>query len=274
MNETALQTNRGIVRADEGYRNFTLARFEPDPALAHLVEHYWLVRWDLSGKPEFRQHILSYPSAQWVFENDWTGTKAWLYGVPEPSYTRLLRDRGESLGVKFRPGGFYPYWRQELSKLTGQRIGTPEAFGAEAASLEEGFWELPDDESRARRIEGFLLKQLPERDEQAELADRIVQSVIHDREIVRVEEVAERFGLSVRSLQRLFSRCVGVSPKWVLKRFRLQEAAERLEQGGAVNWSELSLALGYYDQSHFIKDFKALLGQSPEEYAKKAQNGR
>ncbi|MBB6632998.1 helix-turn-helix domain-containing protein [Cohnella thailandensis] len=271
MREAKLRTTRGIVQADEGFRNFTLARYEPDPALASLVEHYWLVRWDLRDKPDFHQNILSYPSVQWVFENDWTGTNSWVYGVPHPSYTRHLKGFGESVGVKFRPGGFYPYWRQELAKLTGNRMDCAEALGAEAAALEEGFWELPDDETRARRIERFLLDRLPEKDEQAELANRIVQSVIDDRNALRVEDVADRYGLSVRSLQRLFSRYVGVSPKWVLKRFRLQEAAERLEKGGAMNWAELSQSLGYYDQAHFIKDFKALLGMSPEEYAKKAE---
>lgn len=61
-------------------------------------------------------------------------------------------------------------------------------------------------------------------------------------------------------------RTLGVTPKWVIKRFRLQEAAERIEQGAATSWTELAMQLGYFDQAHFIKDFKSVLGQTPAAY--------
>ena len=76
-----------------------------------------------------------------------------------------------------------------------------------------------------------------------------------------------RFGLSARSLQRLFRRYVGVGPKWVLQRYRLHEAAERIADGEGGDWAAFALELGYFDQAHFIKDFKALVGCSPAEYA-------
>ncbi|WP_339329315.1 helix-turn-helix domain-containing protein [Cohnella caldifontis] len=76
----------------------------------------------------------------------------------------------------------------------------------------------------------------------------------------------------------MFSRYVGVSPKWVIRRFRLQEAAELIDKDGASDWAALSAKLGYYDQAHFIKDFKAVTGRSPEAYAREAgqlrANGR
>src|SRR5690606_22157944 len=89
---------------------------------------------------------------------------------------------------------------------------------------------------------------------------------MEDRAIIKVEQLGERAGTSVRQLQRLFRRYVGVSPKWVIKRFRLQEAAELIEQDPATTWTEIAMGLGYFDQAHFIKDFKAVLGQTPAEY--------
>jgi transcriptional regulator GlxA family with amidase domain len=83
-----------------------------------------------------------------------------------------------------------------------------------------------------------------------------------------VEQLAERLGLSRRTLERVFRRCVGVSPKWVLTRQRLQEAAERLAKGEALDCGRLALELGYFDQAHFIKDFRAFVGRSPVEYAR------
>jgi AraC-like DNA-binding protein len=60
---------------------------------------------------------------------------------------------------------------------------------------------------------------------------------------------------------------VGVPPKWVVRRFRVQEACERVKTGEAPNWSQLASELGYFDQSHFIRDFKDQVGRTPAEYA-------
>lgn len=59
-----------------------------------------------------------------------------------------------------------------------------------------------------------------------------------------------------------------MTPKWVIKRFRLQEAAQRIEQDPSTPWTELAIQLGYFDQAHLIKDFKAVLGQTPSAYKK------
>lgn len=103
-------------------------------------------------------------------------------------------------------------------------------------------------------------------DERSDLAARIVQEVMEDRTIIKVEQLSQRTGMSVRQLQRLFHKYVGVTPKWVIKRFRLQEAAERIEKDASKPWAELAIELGYFDQAHFIKDFKAVLGKSPAAY--------
>lgn len=70
--------------------------------------------------------------------------------------------------------------------------------------------------------------------------------------------------------ERIFSQYVGVSPKWVIKRYRLHEAAEQLADDEAIDWPTLALDLGYFDQAHFIKDSKAIVGSAPAEYAKKS----
>jgi AraC-like DNA-binding protein len=81
-----------------------------------------------------------------------------------------------------------------------------------------------------------------------------------------VAEIAERHAVSTRTLQRLFRRHVGVGPKWVLRRYRLQEAAEQLAAGERSDWTRLALDLGYFDHAHFIRDFRAVVGRSPAEY--------
>jgi len=72
----------------------------------------------------------------------------------------------------------------------------------------------------------------------------------------------------VRALQRLFSDYVGASPKWVINRYRLHEAIARVQAGHPVAWAALAQDLGYFDQAHFIADFRRLVGVTPAEYAR------
>lgn len=268
MKSTDHSSTRGILQSEAGMRNFSLMRYEPAPELASLIEHYWVVRWDLRGQSPYEQTILSYPNINLSFEKTSSGLFTGVYGVPSSKFTRFLQDEGTVLGVKFRSGGFYPFWKQPVSKLTDHILPFRDVFGIEATELEERIWAQEDGDQMARLAELYLLEHLPEKDERVELINRIVETAIHDREIVRVEDIASRFDISMRTLQRLFSRYVGVSPKWVIQRYRLQEAADRMEQGEITDWPKLSQDLGYYDQAHFIKDFKALIGKSPEEYMK------
>ena len=75
-------------------------------------------------------------------------------------------------------------------------------------------------------------------------------------------------GLNKRGLQRLFQKYVGASPKWVIQRYRLHEAVARVQAGAPMNWAVLALDLGYFDQAHFVRDFRQLVGVAPGEYEK------
>ena len=89
--------------------------------------------------------------------------------------------------------------------------------------------------------------------------------------LTQVEELARAAHMSVRSLQQLFSEYVGVSPKWVIRRFRLHEAADRLASGADIDLAALAQGLGYFDQAHFTSDFRRLVGTSPGRYREEAR---
>ena len=93
----------------------------------------------------------------------------------------------------------------------------------------------------------------------------MVAFVEGDPQVVRVSQVCERFELSERSLQRLTRRRVGLSPKWLIQRRRLQEASARLrERPGSL--ADVAADLGYADQPHFTRDFRAVTGMTPGEF--------
>jgi AraC-like DNA-binding protein len=97
-------------------------------------------------------------------------------------------------------------------------------------------------------------------------ADEIVRAAENNREIVAVSQLAESFSLSVRSVQDICNRAIGVSPKWLIRCFRLQDALQALETGLNVNLAALAQDLGYFDQAHFTRDFKQITGATPGRY--------
>jgi len=115
--------------------------------------------------------------------------------------------------------------------------------------------------------ESLLFSALPDRDPVAEQAADMVALITSDSSLRRVDELSAVSGLSVRALQRLFSDYVGVSPKWVMRRARLHEAALRAGSGEPVDWAALAADLGYADQAHLTRDFTATIGVPPRCYA-------
>ena len=83
---------------------------------------------------------------------------------------------------------------------------------------------------------------------------------------MRVGQVCERFGLSERALQRLGHRRLGLTPKWLIQRRLLQEAAERL-RGNPASIGEVAALLGYADQAHFTRDFARVTAMTPGRFA-------
>ncbi|MBZ0089440.1 MAG: helix-turn-helix domain-containing protein, partial [Thermoanaerobaculia bacterium] len=96
----------------------------------------------------------------------------------------------------------------------------------------------------------------------------IVERAATDREVTRVEQLVAAFDLGPRQLQRLFDEHVGVRPKWVIQRYRLHEAAERIAVSPDHDWADLALELGYADQAHFVRDFRRFVGKTPAAYGR------
>ncbi len=251
---------RGLLRASVGEGTFSHHRLAPDEDLAPFVEHFWSVSWRGVHQPLVRE-VLPHPSVHVVFERGRSGVQ----GVPRGRFTRILEGDGIVLGIKFRPGCFRPFVPFPVSRLTGRRMSVRDAFGDDP---EESILTQPDVESMIVVASDFLRERLPARNAVAEEVAAIVQRIMSDLAIRRVEDLALTTGRSTRALQRLFSEFVGVSPKWVIRRYRLLEAIERVNEGEVVDWTTLALDLGYFDQAHFIRDFKSLVGRTPASYAR------
>ena len=253
---------RGLLHSKSGRENFLLSRYLPSEDLQFFVEHFWSVQWNVP-KPQTQEN-LPHPSIHLVAENG----NSRIVGVVTGKFTRVLEGKGWIFAIKFRPGAFYPFAKFPLSAISDKSLALEAVFGSDGTAYEKEMLLLEDETQKIQCAERFLRERLPDKDENVETINQIIQRVITDRTIVKVEGISELFTINTRTLQRLFNQYVGVGPKWVIKRYRLLEAVEQMNEGAPVDWVKLALDLGYFDQAHFIKDFKKLVGKSPEEYAK------
>jgi len=245
-----------------------LARYFPSADLAAFVEHFWIVEWDRRGHPPLCEETLPHPCVHVVFEPH----GAHVYGIMRGRFVRELSGQGRVFAIKFRPGAFSPILGAPLSTLTDRVLEAGRVFGPATAIVAARLRACATDAEQLALGEAFLRETLPAPDPMASAVGETVERLLREADPLSVDDLAGRLGLRPRALQRLFSRYIGVSPKWVLKRARLHEAAERITAGGAsagLSWAQLAHELGYFDQAHFIHDFKTVVGRTPGNYARR-----
>jgi AraC-like DNA-binding protein len=247
-----LESRRGILNPDAAERHFRLTRYAPSEDLAHLVDRHWVVAWSL--EQPFTQEVVTHPSFHMVFEPD----ADLIYGVVTQRFRRQLRRSGIAVGAKYRPGAFHAFHPVPAHTLTDRTIPVGDVFAPMAAGGDER-------ESIAAMEAGMRAHGWEDDPRISELQELYAAML---RGPMSVEELCSQAGYSKRTLQRLFREYVGVTPKWVLQRVRLHEAADRMADG-ETDWPRLALELGYFDQAHFIKAFKAAIGLSPGDYGLK-----
>lgn len=228
------------------------------------MDYYWRVEWDLAEP--VRRETLPFPSVHLAMQAGRCG----VFGPVRRRFSILLEGRGSVFAVKFRPGAFRPFLGEPVSRLTDGVRPLVAVFGEPGARLEAEVLACGDPSEQIELAEAFLRARLPDPDPRIDAVNRVIQRIAGDRSITRVEPLVEPFGASLRTLQRTFGEYVGVSPKRVIQRYRLQEAAERLARDGVGALSRLALELGYADQAHFANDFRSIVGATPAEYARQA----
>jgi AraC-like DNA-binding protein len=248
----------------------------PTPAIARYVDYYWVTRWDRSGQPPRIATALLDPCVHLQLRNG----NAELMGVVRGTYRMRIEGTGCVVGVRFRPGGFYPFVRRATAQWTNRTVPAEEALGTAGGPTEgwaHALWDEIDQcpggadahaATIAAHFDAFLGTLLPAHDAVAEEMANLVALLSAPANMRGIGELAQASGRSERTLHRLFLRYVGVSPAWVLRRYRLLAAAERLTAYPPAAVQDLAYELGYADQAHFIRDFRATIGITPGAYVR------
>ena len=253
----------GILRHSASRGVYRHWRYAPPMELADWIEHFWLEEWRFDSLAPQTREVLPHPSVQLVFAPN----RSRIYGLQLGRFIRQLVGKDRIFGIKFRPGAFYPFLRKPVSSMANASILVTEVF-PDAANVEREVLACCHDEDMVQAATRFLMANLPSRDPHADRARLIVEKIASDSSVTRVENLIARWKIHERTLQRSFDRYVGASPRWVIKRYRIYEALENLGAGAQAGWARLAQNLGYFDQAHFARDFKKLVGCSPSEYTK------
>lgn len=257
-------TTRGILNPERGLARFDLAREAPPAALAPFVDRFWRVTWSL-GDGEHEQEILPHPCVNLSFQDG----RFEVHGPGTRRFVAKLTGSGRVFGTKFTPAGFAAFARVPATELADAVMTVERAIGAPLP--------LPPDDEPATlhaAIIAFRTSRAPVLTDAIALANRLVAAAQEDRAIRTAEDLAALGGIAVRSLHRLFARHVGVSPKWIVRRARVQEAADRVARAERVSWARVAQQLGYHDQAHLIRDFRRQIGFTPAAYARRCAAAR
>lgn len=268
----ATSTTAGVLRPDQFAQHTTLVRLPVTEALAPWVENSWCLCWNLPPGTHFVSQTLPHPACTVSVElgHPRAGVgedRVVVTGVISKRFDVTAAGRSWVLGVKFRPGGLAAMAGLDARAITDRTVPAAELLPPAVVAGLRRLHEDLDPEAAARAAEDALLPLRPEGSDPAyDEVLAVVSDMLADRSLVRVAQVLDRHGLSRRRLERLFSRYVGVGPKWVLARYRMHDVLTALDAGHDGSLADLAAAHGWYDQAHFARDFVALVGETPGRY--------
>lgn len=249
MDPKPLKT-RGMLNEARSLKTFSLDQFAPPEDLADIVAWFWLVRWNLRDGETYRQSNLPHPVQHLVVDPQ---RQSGLFGCTSGRFDYDLSGSGAVLAARFHPAAASAIYDGAMNNLT------------------DDFQEftLPTEHPSPDMIVPLadVIRDIRAPLSSAALEARtIVELIEQTPTLLRVADVVKETGTSIRKLQRLFTQYTGVSPKWVIDRYRMFEAVDALNNSRDVNLAELALRLEYSDQAHFNKQFKKITGTSPGAY--------
>lgn len=264
------------------FPHFTMAYFKtykPSPSLQHVIAHYWravvplqesLVQEVATPLMQGMTFNLNLLAEEMVFGDRTLHMDSYCYLFGQPAKHRLSvsnRNGVDILGIKFTPLGIYQLTGLDMRHLADDIIDAGELWGKEVEWLCEALYEATDTPSMIQIVERFLSEKLGRHNKRE--ANPALTAAIERMSFGRLytlTEIREITCMSKKTLERCFLTHIGLSPKRYARICRFNTVKTLLDQNPNLKWQEVAFSLDYYDQSHFIKEFKEFAGKPPVEY--------
>lgn len=249
---------------------------QPVPLLQPYIDNFWFLRTLGNGRQAISESIFVDAKADLIF-NFGVAYERIHAGVTELiAHSNLDGQRCipisifqsgaiELVGVRFKVGGLAPFLPMPIHLLSDAIVSVQDAFGHAILELESKLYDWRHNSAQQTYLLNmFFLQRLSLRQNYAPV-QAILQQLKHLPQL-SLPTLSIQMGFSVRTLNRYFQQVTGFSPHTYRRIVRLAQVLNALSLDKMANLVELALQLGYYDQAHLNKDFKAFTGYSPSEY--------
>jgi AraC-like DNA-binding protein len=256
---------------------FHVLAFNPHPLLRNCVDSYLFVS---SGRPEedyVENNFLPHTSQSLVFSLtpgiiiyncmlSEVCSPHFIMG-PNDQVIRLRLDTGlKNAVISFKPGGLYKLFRLSAYFFSNRIRNAVEFLGNQVLEIADELAKLPV-AGNIELLDGWLIRQMQKQKKSEKDIDEAIRLVERFKGNITVRELSQATFTTKRTLERRFQEQVGLHPKTFSRLVRFNGVIRQVESCGKVKWRQLSESYGYYDQSHFIHEFKSLTGGLPQEYS-------
>jgi AraC-like DNA-binding protein len=267
------------VQHDSPLGRWELARWRPAEPLKGYIEELWHMR---SSGSYTRERLLPRPHMDVLINlgdphrlipTDGTGScrlyeRSWIAGLQDRYLDVESPSKPWLMGIRFRPSGPLALVRVPLAELTNVVIDLDLVVGPSIERLRQRLVETPRLERRFQLLERYLMERLaPARAPRADVG-HAVGRLIRTGGLVRIRALSAEIGVSQKHLIHLFREQVGLSPKRFARIVRLNSVLKEMSAASASalrrpDWADLAVRFGYYDQPHFVREFREFTGTTP-----------
>lgn len=247
----------------------------PHPLLSGYVKCYWCLETE-SSVPLSKERVFPDGCTELIFHygdlfKKYTGNTAavqprsFIHGQIRSFIEIEASGKTGIFSVRFHPNGLRAFTPVDISETTGEHVSIHHFWGRAGRELEDKILHAATHAQRVQLIDAFLLGRLKV-DPDDRLIDHCVQTIIQSQGNVSIEELATKMYIGRRQLERRFVAGVGLSPKLLSRITRFQNVLGLIENKQFSSLTQLAYEGGFYDQAHFIKDFREFTGLNPRQY--------
>lgn len=251
--------------------------FEPNSELAAFVKCYWTLESSLEETPTKNtivpdgtmKLIFHYGDLYWHHPENrerFLQPRCFLIGQLTKPYVVEPVGKTGTFVVRFHPNGFSPFTDIPLKEMENKPIALKDLFGKKGEKLEQEILAAETTRQRINSVDTFLLGLLKSKAVKDRIINSTIETISQYKGQLSVNELSHQANVSRRILARKFSSNIGLSPKQLSKIVRLQATLKSLLQNQKKSLTDLTYENEYFDQSHFIKDFKEFTGITPKEF--------
>lgn len=259
-----------------------LSKYPPASELAPFIEYFWYYKTNKDNVCWKQQRVLfanmlpegifdlifelgdSFEQLD-AFNSRKLRPKAFIGGLFEKKYSHLPTGRIEMFGLRFLPGKAKHFIRQPLIEFKNRVVPLGDVWGNDGQNLQEQIFLAPNFLSRIKLLEQFLLQQFSKYYKPDQLLDHLITDIFQGN--YNSGYLADKYFISERQLRRKFNSKIGLSPKSFIQAIRLSKFLHKMDKT-KQNLTQVGNELGYFDQAHFINDFKKHTHLTPRQFQK------